>query len=926
MERTETTGAVDLGALLRHFREARGLSQEELAERARPGLSVDTISKIERGRSRPYRHTLEALCTALDLTPAERAAVAAARRIRPGVGAATRSPTRDGVPAPAEAGPERSPGARALAAPLTPLVGREHEEAAIAGLLQREGLRLLTLTGPGGVGKTRLAQQVAVSLRMVYADGVAWVDLAPLRDPDLVLPSIGHALGLREVGRRSLEEQLYAHLRARRALLVLDNFEHVAAAGPALADLLEACPGVTALVTSRAALRVRGEHEFDVAPLALPEPGDAAQPALLLRVPAVALFVQRARALRSTFALAPENAPDVAAICARLDGLPLALELAAARLTIFSPRALRARLERRLPLLVSGARDLPERQRTMRDTIAWSDELLDAPVRALFRRLAVFSGGCTVEAVEKVCADGELPATVPPVDDVSAGLHTLLDQSLVRRDDRDESEPRVVMLETIREYALERLSAHNEDTLLRRRHAVYYVILAEEAEPALRGGQEQGNWLDRLEREHDNFRAALEWTRQNGAVALGLRLAGALSWFWRMHGHMAEGRKWLDELLAQKHEKSGTSEREEEDIAAPVRAKALTGAGRLALEQGDYGPSTVLNTEGLYLWRAVGSAIGSAEALRGLGQTAYYQGQFVRATSLHEQSLVLYEESGDTVGKAMALTNLGLVACMQGDVGRAEAVAEEANALLRGSSDAYGPLIALALAALHRPDNGRAIALCERALSLCRDLGFTYGAAVVVNLHARARHNLGEEEHALALCEHARTLYQDVGSLWGRGHVLGLYGQIYAARGEREQAIALFRETLSLGRAIGTTWNVPLALEGLAAVACATVDAPSYSEVERAARLLGAAHGLRAAIRMPLPPFDRPAHERTVAALHVALGQAGVAAAWAVGESLSQQQAVDYALRLCSPRSASTPPPSEMAPLRARRLPPVPDG
>src|SRR5919202_1421218 len=500
----ETDDALALGLLLRAQRERRGLTQEVLAERAGAGLSVRTISNIERGHTRPYRHTLEVLAGALGLGAAERAALLAAWRARP----APPSAAAPGVPA-----------------ALTPLLGREREEAAVAHLLRRREVRLLTLTGPGGVGKTRLAYQVAADIHAAFADGVVTVDLAPIRDPQLVMPAVARALGLREAGRLSLREQLAAHLRAKRLLLVLDNMEQVAAAGPALAEVLAACPGLTALVTSRAALRGRGEHVVAGPPLDVPDPTRVRDLQALAQVPAVALFVQRAQEVRPDFALTSTNAAAVAAICARLDGLPLALELAAARLTLFLPQALLARLEGApsnapmtrdptLQVLVSGARDLPERQRTLRDTLAWSYDLLAPQEQTLVRRLVVFAGGCTPEAAEAVCLlDGEAPLAV------LAGLIALVDHSLLRQDVvADADEARLVMLETVREYGWERLAASGEAAAVQRAHAAYYLGLAEEAAPELEG-PEQAAWMARLEREHANLRAALQWTLAHSGPA-----------------------------------------------------------------------------------------------------------------------------------------------------------------------------------------------------------------------------------------------------------------------------------------------------------------------------------------------------------------------------------------------------------------------
>ncbi len=436
-----------------------------------------------------------------------------------------------------------------LPAPLTPLVGRVREARAVVELLGGGVARLLTLTGPGGTGKTRLALTVAAVLRHDFPDGIAFVDLAPIADPDLVASAIAESLGLREEGGRPLPELLAAHLGERRRLLLLDNFEQVVEAGPLIGALLAACPGLAALITSREPLHVSGEHVFPVPPLALPadDPGaGGANLAELAACDAVALFVQRVRAANPDFALTPENAAAVVAICRRLDGLPLALELAAARGKLLPPAALRVRLERGLELLISGPRDAPARQRTLRDAIAWSHDLLSAEEQALFRRLAVFAGGFTLEAAEEVVEAPSAESRVPSgtADSALGAGHSVLDlvaslaeKSLLWREEGPASaasEPRFRMLETIREYGLERLAESGEEAEARQRHAAHFLALVEEAEPYLRGEPAMGSWLDRLEAEHDNLRAAVTWLLDPAAgegaerAEWALRLAGAL--------------------------------------------------------------------------------------------------------------------------------------------------------------------------------------------------------------------------------------------------------------------------------------------------------------------------------------------------------------------------------------------------------------
>ncbi|HEY6407500.1 MAG TPA: adenylate/guanylate cyclase domain-containing protein, partial [Ktedonobacteraceae bacterium] len=463
-----------------------------------------------------------------------------------------------------------------LPAQPTPLIGREHEVATNRQLLRREEVRLVTLTGPGGTGKTRLGLQIASELRNVFADGVYFVSLAPISDPMLVMPTIAQALGIRdrvELGQ-PLSARLAEVLQQKQVLLLLDNFEQVIGAASQVADLLASCPQLKVLVTSREVLHVRAEHEFAVPPLELPDLAHLPEPAALARFPSVALFLQRAQAANPDFQLNATNARIVAAICVRLDGLPLAIELAAARMKLLSPQKLLARLSRRLAILTGGARDLPARQQTLRNTIEWSYHLLTAWEQRLFRRLSVFVGGCTLQAAEAVC-------TVPDdgAGQVLDGIASLVDKSLLKRLEQTgegSEEPRLLMLETIREYGLEALTTSGEEQAARQAHADYFLLLAEEAEPALKGPL-LVEWLERLEQEHDNLRAALRWAVEGGRADLALRVGVALERFWVVRGHRNEGLAFLERALVA-----------EAEIATDLRAKALLAAARLAFIQSHY--------------------------------------------------------------------------------------------------------------------------------------------------------------------------------------------------------------------------------------------------------------------------------------------------------------------------------------------------
>ncbi len=576
--------------------------------------------------------------------------------------------------------PSRQPGGAAraprhnLPAYLTPLIGREQTVQAGCALLRRAEVRLVTLIGTGGVGKTRLGVQLARDLLEVFADGVCFVPLAPIEEPDLVMPSIAQALGLKESGDRSFLEEVQASLQGRHLLLLLDNFEQVVAAAPQLADLLGGCPELKILVTSRAVLRIQGEHEFPVPPLALPDLQHLPETDVLAQNPAVMLFLQRARASQPDFQLTKANARALAEICVRLDGLPLAIELAAARLKVLPPQALLTRLHQRLQLLTGGARDVPGRQRTLRNTIAWSYDLLDAAEQRLFRRLSVFVGGCELSAVEAVCtAPGD-----------AAGMASLIDNSLVQQNAQEGEEPRFVLLETIREYGLERLATSGEMEATRNAHAAFYLALAEQGEREL-GGPQYLAWLERLEREHDNLRAVLSWSLDPGMDEeigqrreLGLWLARALRTFWITHAHLREGQTLLERAIAAS---AG---------AAPgLRAKVLVATANVMVVRRDWQRGEALAEAGLLLCREVGDQAGTALALSELGVCLTWKGEHARARSLLEESVALFRELGYKGDLGWSVHALGELDTFQGKPVEARAHFEEALALFRELGDKY---------------------------------------------------------------------------------------------------------------------------------------------------------------------------------------------------------------------------------------------
>ena len=617
-------------------------------------------------------------------------------------------------PAPLVPLPGRASRSAPLPAPLTSFVGREREVVAVARLLRRAEVRLLTLTGPGGVGKSRVALEVGRQAADDFADGVAFVPLAAVDDPALVAPTVAHALDVREAGDETVGDRLVAFLRARRLLLVLDNVEQVVEAAPVVAHLLAACPGVRVLATSRVPLRISGEQVYPVAPLHLPDPADP--PERVADAEAVRLFTERARAADPTFALAPENARAVAAICQRLDGLPLAIELAAAKTRLLRPPALLARLDRRLPVLTGGARDQPARLRTMRDALAWSHDALAEEERALFRRLAVFVGGFDLAAAEAVANTAGDPGL-----GVLEGVGSLVDASLLHRVEGPDGEARFAMLETIREYALERQAAAGEGEGAGRAHARYFLALAEPANVPL-PSTALAPWLHRLEADHDNLRAALEWAIAR-EPATAARLGAALWRFWGVRGHLSEGRRWLERVVA-----AG-----EDGLAPVVLAEVHHGAGSLALNQADEERAAAHFERALVLRRAAGDTPGVANTLRRLGTVVGRRGDHERGERLLEESLALYRAADDRRGIALALRNLGALVHARGDRHRGEAMLEEGLALSRAEGDrenvAYA-LNALGDISLARGDPARAAAYFGEGLGLFRDWGDRHGRAV----------------------------------------------------------------------------------------------------------------------------------------------------------------------------------------------------
>ncbi|HVF98636.1 MAG TPA: tetratricopeptide repeat protein, partial [Chloroflexia bacterium] len=657
------------GRWLKSQRQAMDLTQERFADRV--GCTMSAIEKIERGVRRPSQQVAERIAEVLAISPAERPAFMSWAR---GLQAGYEPTLPPSVAAVSQAQQASTIAAIDLPAPLTPFIGREVEVARVKGMLWHTGVRLVTLTGPPGIGKTRLGLAVAASLSQDQEHGVRFVPLDAVRDPGMVVAGIAQALDIEEAPGVTAETALHGYLRDKRLLILLDNFEQVADAGTAVAEMLAAAPGVKVLVTSRIPLRVYGEHEFPVPPLPLPDP-QSTDPTSLAHNPAVTLFVQRAQAVQPDFALDADNAAFVAEICVRLDGLPLAIELAAARSKIFTPQMMLARLGNRLDLLRSGPVDRTARQRSLHGAIQWSYDLLEAREQALFRRLGVFLGGFTVEAAQAVAGE---PADEP---DMLEQLEGLADKSLLRGQGVA-GEPRFGMLETLRDYAMKRLAESGEGTEVQQRHARYFLALAERAEPEIRGAQQLA-WVERLEREHANLRAALEWSlAPSGDLELGLRLASALHLFWWTRNYLTEASQWLSRVLS--HPEAATP--------TLVRTKALNAAGTIALFRGDYTQARLFYEECLAMRRelmgqGIGDMSGIAGALGNLGLVAWSLDDHASAHALTRESLEVLRELGDRHGVARSLTGLGAIAYSQGNHVEAKASYTEALQLFEEFGD-----------------------------------------------------------------------------------------------------------------------------------------------------------------------------------------------------------------------------------------------
>jgi predicted ATPase len=651
-----------------------------------------------------------------------------------------------------------------LPAQSTALIGRDQDVATARDLLLRSEVRLVTLTGPAGVGKTRLAIEIATGLLEDFPDGVLFVDLSVISQPDLMLTEIAQTLGIRE-GVQTSPEALDEYLRQRSLLLLLDNFEQVLPAAAQLVELLEISPKLQVIVTSRAALRVSGEYEFAVQPLALPNLKRLPPLPKLASYPAVALFVERARAVKPDFALTEANAPRVAEICVRLDGLPLAIELAAARRKVLSTEALLARLSSRFDLLTGGARDLAARQQTLRGAIDWSYGLLSPKEQLLFARMAIFVGGCTVDAAESICAELKSAASGGTFLNLQSAilnlLESLVDNSLLQQIETADGDARFMMLETIREYALDRLVASGELATLRQQHAGYYLQLAQQAEPEL--DTQQDVWLERLEREHDNLLAALDAVQEQNAAEMALRLCGALAIFWHTRGYLSEGRRWIDVALGI----GVPAELAAEPALIGLRAKVLSGAGRLALTQGDYQQARAHYDAALGLFQQLDDQRGIATALNGLAGLEGRLGNYEQAQAHFDAALERFQQLGDKLNSARLLSNRGLIALIEGDEASAKRYLEASLTTRREIGDTIGLIWSIANLgeiAMRQGDMAQAIARYTRSLALSQKLGAKEGIAVCLEGLAQVAAARGQPLPAARLWGAAEALRESIGA------------------------------------------------------------------------------------------------------------------------------------------------------------------
>lgn len=900
----------NFGTWVRQTRQALGITQESFAYRI--GCSYETVRKIEAGTRRPSQQVAELIGRTLGVPDSELISFVANARSK----VSGPAPLRDPSPA---ATSSASRQVSTLPIPLTSFVGRGVEIKELRDLFLKGGARLVTLLGPPGIGKTRLSIELAHTLRPDFEYGPFFVPLSAISTSDLFIPTVAGALGIEEKSASGTpgnpREVLFDRLRERRTLLVLDNMEHVLHASASVAELLSACPGLQLLVTSREPLHLYGEQQYPVRPLAqapieeAPERDDSAEggrrnvgsnghshslppqktvsqaPASFEQYDAVQLFVQRAQAVERRFELTQENAYDVARICLELDGLPLAIELAAAQSKVLAPRAILARLTNRLKLLTRGSKDLPSRHQTLYAAIDWSYSLLSDEERKLLRRQSAFAGGRSLEALEAVCV---LPGEDDP--DVLALVSSLVDKSLLRMDMDEEGEARFFMLWTIREFGLEQLEASGEAEIIRERHVAYFTTLAENAIPSLTSPR-RDSWLNLLDAELSNIRIAISWAlagTEAGAAA-ALRIAGALHWFWYFRGHISEGRAWLARALSAPGAESSGQQAEpngaDSDDRRAARARALHAAGKMALVQGDIATAMLQLEESVVLWRAVGDRRGLAYALTDLGGIMAFRRRKADSGGPEciEEALSLLRELGDKWGQAFALDMMGdAVGLTGGSDDELEYYKRQSLVLYRNLDDSWGVaslLTELGYITLSQGNHNEAHQLLTDALDMARRAGDRRYIAFAVMSLAQTTWEMGDPIQARLLFSESLDLYKDLGDRLGEATALRNLGHLAHREGAKQQASSYYRRSLQIAIDLESEQNLALSLVAVAGLIGA------LGRPDRAAQLLGASDIMRESSGGLLPPTDRIQRSYTYETLRSVLGEVRLAEEIANGKS-----------------------------------------